>query len=298
MLRAARSARNLLGDSSERVADFLRSRLHADGGFIGRWGAADLYYTVFGMEGLLALGAELPAGPLAAYLRAFGCGESLDLVHLCCLGRCWAGLPAPGLSRGDRRAILDRIRAFRCRDGGYSHVESPLHGTAYGCFLALCAAQDLEADWDDLPAMAGCLQDLRAGDGGYANAPGLPVGSTPATAAAVCVLHHLGAEADPGLGDWLLRRCHAQGGFLATTAAPMSDLLSTATALHALWTMNAPLGRVKESCLDFVDGLWSPRGAFRAHRADDALDCEYTYYGLLALGHLSGCGLRTADRGE
>ena len=33
---------------------------------------------------------------------------------------------------------------------------------------------------------------------------------------------------------WLLERCHPRGGFFASTGTPVPDLLSTATALHAL----------------------------------------------------------------
>ena len=68
--------------------------------------------------------------------------------------------------------------------------------------------------------------------------------------------------------------------------APMPDLLSTATALHALAGMHVDLEPIQEPCLDFLDSLWSGRG-FCGSWADDAVDCEYTYYGLLALGHLS-----------
>ena len=64
-------------------------------------------------------------------------------------------------------------------------------------------------------------------------------------------------------------------------------MLSTATALHALSGMKASLESVKEPCLDFIDSLWTSAGAFYGHWADDVADCEYTYYGLLALGHLS-----------
>jgi hypothetical protein len=45
--------------------------------------------------------------------------------------------------------------------------------------------------------------------------------------------------------------------------------------------------RIKEACLDFIDTLWTPRGSFFGHWGEEILDCEYTYYGLLALGHLS-----------
>ena len=69
--------------------------------------------------------------------------------------------------------------------------------------------------------------------------------------------------------------------------APLPDLLSTATALHALTALQVPLDRVKEPCLDFIDTLWTNAGAFHGHWGDDAVDCEYTFYGLLALGHLT-----------
>lgn len=51
--------------------------------------------------------------------------------------------------------------------------------------------------------------------------------------------------------------------------------------------MQVPFDNVKEPCLDFVDSLWTNKGAFYGSWLEDTLDCEYTYYALLALGHLS-----------
>ena len=70
--------------------------------------------------------------------------------------------------------------------------------------------------------------------------------------------------------------------------APMPDLLSTATTLHALACLEREVpAPIRERCLDFIDTLWSAEGGFHGHWADDHLDAEYTFYGLLALGHLS-----------
>jgi hypothetical protein len=69
--------------------------------------------------------------------------------------------------------------------------------------------------------------------------------------------------------------------------APLPDLLSTATALHALAAMHVDFSAAKEPCLDFIDTLWSSKGGFYGTWEDDVLDCEYTFYALLALGHLS-----------
>ena len=66
----------------------------------------------------------------------------------------------------------------------------------------------------------------------------------------------------------------------------MPDLLSTATALHALAGEHVPFGHLKEPTLDFIDTLWTGK-AFCGTWADDEPDSEYTWYALLAMGHLS-----------
>jgi hypothetical protein len=287
MLQVARLAPKLLGESADLVAGFLRGRLNPDGGFQDRAGKSDLYYTVFGLEGLIALRADLPAQQVRGYLRDFGDGAGLDFVHLGCLARCWAALPAEMRSEAPADAILGRIESHRSGDGGYAAEPGAADGTVYGCFLALGAYQDCGRELPNSAGLTHCLRRLRAEDGGYANQQDVPLGLTPATAAAVTLLRQLGEPAPPELADWLLARCRPEGGFFATPIAPLPDLLSTATALHALSGMHANLEPIREPCLDFIDTLWTNKGGFHGNWADDDLDCEYTYYGLLALGHLS-----------
>ncbi len=286
MLRAASSAPNRLRDAAGRVRTFVESRLAGDGGFTGRSGASDLYYTVFGTECLLALGAEPPEA-LADYLSRLGDGQSLDFVHQVCLARCWAALPADVLPEATRAGLLDRIQQARCEDGGFSHVADARHGSTYGCFLTIAAHQDLRAELPDPEAVAGCIESMELGDGSFANDRRLGIGSTAATAAAVTALRHLARPADHTSADWLLEQCGPDGGFVAAPGMLSGDLLSTAIALHALAGSDVPLDEIREHCLDFLDGLWDDAGAFHGYRGDDVLDCEYAYYGLLAMGHLS-----------
>ena len=287
-----------------------------DGGFRGRSEGSDLYYTVFGLEGLLAIGTDVSAGRAppwrhraVGYLRGFGGGADLDFVHLACLARCRADVGVEP-EEPTRRTVLDNLESYRAADGGYAPARGAERGTAYGCFLALSAYQDLGAPMPRPERMAGCIESLRAADGGYANQAGSPTGLTPATAAATCVLRELGRPIDASVGGWLLGRCGESGGFLAVEGAPLPDLLSTATALHALALMGirgrdaglrkgvgdggpasgaatASLDTIRRKCLDFVLGLQADSGGFCGHWADDTADCEYTYYGLLALGHLA-----------
>src|SRR5690349_15423955 len=216
MLQVARLAPKLLGDAAELVTGFLSSQLNDDGGFADRAGSSDLYYTVFGLEGLGAMRADIPAARVQTYLRNFGDGSDLDFVHLSCLARCWANLPAEMRRDAPKEAILARTESFRSRDGAYNVSTGQDFGTLYGCFLALGAYEDLEVDLPDPEAMLQCVDRLRAADGGYANQCDMPVGLTPSTAAAATLLRHLGRDVDPAVANWLLARCHPEGGFFAT----------------------------------------------------------------------------------
>ncbi len=285
MLQVARLSPTLLGDAADLTAEFLAARLNPDGGFQDRGGASDLYYTVFGLEALTALRRTLPSAGVRRYLERHDDPAELDFVHTACLARCWADIGAAG--EAPAGALVERLEAYRTPDGGYSPTGGSEHGTAYGSFLALGAYEDLGVPLAEPDRLADSLAALRAADGGYGNRPGSADGLTPPTAAALTVQRRLARPADPRAVAWLRARHLPGGGFCASAATPIPDLLSTATALHALAGAHTPLEPLKESCLDFVDSLWTNTGGFYGNWGDDVQDCEYTFYALLALGHLS-----------
>lgn len=251
-----------------------------------RAGNRDLYYTVFALEGLLALQADLPTETTCVFLESFGHGAGLDLVHRACLARCWASMPKTSIDAARAQAIAAGIEEFRADDGGFGAEIGTPQGSVYHAFLAHGAYQDLGIPCPDPGILADSVLALNTTDGAFANTPGLAYGATSVTAAAVSLLRHLDRPAPTGLGEWLLARAHPAGGFLANPQAPAPDLLSTATALHALDDLQVEYSHLRERCLDFVDSLWTGK-AFCGHWADDTQDSEYTFYALLALGHLS-----------
>jgi prenyltransferase beta subunit len=284
----ARLAPRLLGESTDLVRAFLQRQLTEEGAGCDRSGRPDLYYTIFVLAGLQALDVPLPTDRIAAHLATHGEGAQLDFVHAGALARCWAALGPETIPPGLAEALLQRIEFFRKPDGGYEGDARLAHGTAYGAFVALGAYQDLGRTPPQPLRLIQGLRALETPDGAWSNLPGAVTGATNATAGAITLLRHLGLPAPTRAADWLLRQAHPQGGFLAVPGAPLPDLLSTATCLHALASMDRriPSG-IHERCLDFLDTLWSAEGGFHGHWADDHLDAEYTFYGLLALGHLS-----------
>jgi hypothetical protein len=246
---------------------------------------------VFGLDALTALQQSCDTEKLQRYLETFGDGATLDFVHLCALARCWVAIGKDAVAPATKAALTEKLGTFRARDGGFHPTADHARGTAYGAFLALAAYQDLGVALPNPMELVRSLKFLETEDGAWTNEVfgrgQMPIGATNSTAAAVTVLRNLAMPINAAVSQWLLAQAHPQGGFLAVPGAPIPDLLSTATALHALSGLQTSFESLKESCLDFVDSLWTNEGAFHGNWADEHVDCEYTCYGLLALGHLA-----------
>jgi hypothetical protein len=286
LLQVARLAPRLLADSTDLVRNFYARQFNEHGAACDRAGKPDLYYTIFALAGAQTLDVPIPVERTRGWLETFDDGEALDFVHLGALARCWAAI---GVSKNEHTsAILARLEKFRQPDGGYNSNRSAGFGTAYDAFVALGAYEDLGAKPPDVLNLIRSLKRLETSDHAWTNLPGQKTGSLNPTAAAVTLITHLGFPVNSAVGDWILAQAHPEGGFVAVPGAPIPDLLSTSTALHALACMERRVSsEIHEGCLDLIDTLWNAEGGFHGHWADDHLDAEYTFYGLLALGHLS-----------
>lgn len=288
MLQVARLAPSLLGEeASELVREFVLSQEHAEGGFCDREGEPDLYYTSFAIDCLTALQVELSEDGLKRFLEnRFAHLEELDFVHLCCLARSFSALSGK-LESDSLDSILGAIEGYRSKEGGYNQVKDAETGSSYACFLAYGAYADHGREIPDEEGVARCLEGLKVEGGAWANDVELPVPNIPSTAAAITICRNLRIPIPDETVAWILDSYHETGGFLPFPMAPMPDLLSTAVALHALDGLQVEFGEKQERILDFIDSLWTAAGGFHGTWDDDELDIEYTYYGLLALGHLA-----------
>ncbi|VGO17514.1 hypothetical protein PDESU_06111 [Pontiella desulfatans] len=125
LLQSAAASRRFLDEGSlDKIARFVRDRQNADGGFRGRDARSDLYYTVFAVACLKALGYPPPVFKIWKYVLSFGMGKELDLVHLVCLIRLRTVFPHLGFTR---RRLLNGLQRFKAE-------------SAYGLFLKLFAA--------------------------------------------------------------------------------------------------------------------------------------------------------------
>ncbi len=286
MFRQARKVADALGSDARReIIQFILSQQNDDGGFRGRSNRSDVYYSFFALACLLVLN-EPPPQTVAAYLEQLDRTE-LDLVHLSCLVRSKAILQfsrMPDFVQKLNPSLLRRGAAFVADSELVERLAGEMPRDLYHAFLLCQALEDVGRE----PAQAQLvpfIEECRAADGAYAKCPGLTHGTATCTAAAVLLQQRLGQTTPENLPDWVRRQQLPGGGFRASPLAPLPDLLSTATALTALKALDeAPSDAA--ACLDFVESNWTGAGGFCGSAVDSRSDCEYTFYGLLALSCL------------
>lgn len=266
---------------------FVLSLQQPDGGFPGRRGGSDLYYTDFALR-LLGL-LDAPAEAVCAsqgYLSTRIPRTLLEVFSLLNCRRLLGTCPVP--IKVDRTALRRTVAQQTLPDGGYTHLGGS-RLSAYQTFLGwLCCGLLSEAMPSREQALAR-VAALQRPDGGFVEQAGEEFTQTNATAAAVAFLAGEQALSEPQArraGDYLLST-QLDGGWPAHPQAPQSDLLSTFTALLTL----AALDQLAEADLRhtavFLRQSADPCGGFRSNPADLESDIEYTYYGVAALALLS-----------
>lgn len=297
-LRLATGVGQLPEDLRTRVADFYRAAQRADGGFAGREGPSDLYYTGFGLRGLALTGqlhgeaAERAAGFLAGQLQnRVAIVDFLSLVYGAMLIESAAGVDVFAQAAPDwRAAVADELERFRRPDGGYAKTDEGASSSTYYSFLMVLCLELIDRPVVEPERLAAFVASRVRVDGGFVEMGPMQRSGTNPTAAAIGLLKVLqrldDATRERSL-DFLLDMQTDEGGLRANTRIPLADVLSTFTGLLTL----ADLGGLDEVDLSaarsYVESMELPGGGFRGGLWDGATDVEYTFYGLGTLALLS-----------
>jgi len=274
------------------------------GGFAGRRGGADIYYTAFGLRAAALLGVGSPgfwerAGSFVvqAGTRAAGTVECFSTLAaarpvLERAGEHSSSLLKASLTEAARPVLDDLSR------GGPSAESPGREPTLYGTFLAMHCWGMIGQPMPDGDEAARFVLARRQADGGFSDS-GARGSGTNATSAAVAVLSasgELDEETAAGAARFFGRMQDGTGGSLAHGKAPAADLLSTFTALVAAVEVRGLHMIGLGDCGRFARELACDDGGFRAARPDDETDVEYTYYGVATMGLLAGIAAAGAPR--
>jgi geranylgeranyl transferase type-2 subunit beta len=296
-VRLAAGLQDLDPARAARHRDFLLTFQREDGGFSGRAGGSDLYYTSFAVRALALLGAldESPTEKVASYLKRTARRDGYSLIDL--VSWFYSAITvqlAGGLAAfDDFEALADEVstalETFRRADGGYAKTHEGGAGSTYHTFLAVLCYELLGRTTPDADSIVRFLLSRRREDGGFVEIGPMRRGGTNPTAAAAVLLRRFGAaDADVLAGDarFLDLVRGDEGGLRANTQIPFCDLLSTFTGLLTAHELGLADRIDARACADFVESLEERGGGFRGAVWDEEADPEYTFYGLGSLALL------------
>jgi geranylgeranyl transferase type-2 subunit beta len=283
----------------QRHASYLHSVQNSDGGYSGREGDSDLYYTGFALRGLSVLDALTPeqcertAGFLRTTLtREASVVDFFSLLYSCLLVQASGG---PDVLAGSPPDWPERVAAtlegFRTPDGGYAKGPGGVSGSTYHTFLVALCYQLLGRDVPRPDEIARFVQSRRREDGGFVEIAPMRRSGTNPTAAAVGLLTlvepaigPMSPEVRDGVAGFLAEMPSLEGGLRANSRVPLADLLSTFTASWTLAELGA-LDRIEaDSMRAYAEGVERDEGGFHGGLWDEGFDVEYTFYGLGVLG--------------
>jgi geranylgeranyl transferase type-2 subunit beta len=281
------------------------SQQQPDGGFCGRAGASDLYYTPFALRGLAVLGHQDDSATSRAgdYLRGQLQQQVsvIDLISLIFAGKqleAWTGQDVFDQANADwPTAVVARLEALRRPDGGYAKTVAGQASSTYQTFLITLTYELLELPLPRPERAAQFLLGQQRADGGFVEIGVMRRSGTNPTAAAIgglLVLQPLvdrpllSSENRASAAQFLLASFTDAGGLRANTQIPIADLLSTYTGLQTLVDLDAGQQVDPERVRQFVAPLQQPSGGYLAADWDEVADVEYSFYGVAVQGLLSG----------
>lgn len=284
---AARTGFEKLSQNEQQsLKSFVEDSILNSGAFKSQSGEEDLYKTSFGVCLNRIMGIDKNCEATTAYLRKQADGEGLDYIFISALARAWKFYSHDSLEIGSYSKIAEKLEYNRCSDGLWNQASGTAFGSIYGTYLAILSYQNLSHGIPDEGKIANGLNNLKSDDNVYGTDRGAQNGSTPATAMATTLLHYVEDPYDYCV-SWLLKQQHSDGGFLAVSQMPFSDVQSTVYTVQALkYAAPDELEKIKGSVESFLMSMKKESG-FTGHCKDSYTDIENTYFALAGLGMIA-----------
>ena len=297
MIRLTFGAAKLPSETQKLHGNYVLSRQRADGGWAGREGESDIYYTSFALRSLAILGlldgevAQRSGDFLRSRMRSHeGIVDLLSLVYSVKLLEATCSLDAfEGAQEDWEKRLAELLHTLRRDDGGFSKSLEGRTGSTYQTFLVLLCLELIERPCPEAEAAYDFLMSQQQDDGGFLEIRvGKRSGANP-TAAAMGALRILGKLHDvvaEDAAEFLAELQTDEGGFQANTRIPLPDLLSTFTACVTLADVEQLSSISIKGVQQYAESMQQTTGGFRGFEYDPGDDVEYSFYGLGTLALL------------
>jgi geranylgeranyl transferase type-2 subunit beta len=272
----------------------------SDGGFRGRQGNSDFYYTDFAVRTLAALSPERAALDRAARYIANPPQPPrgvIDCFSVLNVRRMLANrLPVDAAAGAfDPAALTAQLQAHVSVNGGLARSAGGVQTSAYHTFLGALCFQLLGSELPEMGRAIAAVRALECPDGGFVESTGqtIPQTSVTAAAAAFLMLHNALPDDTLKTARFLAEMQCADGGLKPHAAVPQGDLLSTFTGLTVIGSLGALHLVDLAGVARFLRNCACASGGFAPIAGSDAADVEYTFYGLGTLALLRTSGLES-----
>ncbi len=293
-LRLALGAAATEADWRDRHAEWLRAQQASDGGFGGREGESDPYYTAFALRALWVLGQldDATGAAAAEFLRSrLSERESIiDLISLifasAIVEMAVGEVVLPDDDTAWRGNVASLLNSLRTDDGGFAKTPEGRAGSTYQTFLSVLAYELIDVPIPEPDRIEAFLEAQRHPEGGYLEIRAAKRAGVNPTAAAIGTLKALDRldRIDPApVRDFLAEMQSDEGGLTANTRIPFADLLSTFTGLLTLADLNATSAVNVEAIERYALAMQAPRGGFFGFSLDQIADVEYSFYGIASI---------------
>lgn len=270
----------------------------ADGGFAGRQGESDLYYTSFALRSLAILGyldgeiAQRAGNFLGGRLRGQeSVVDFLSLIYSTALLDSAAGIQVMAAACPDwQTAVETELHALRRTDGGFAKTRQGNASSMYHTFLVLLCLELMGRPITDTESLVRFVKSQSADGGGFREIRVSKRAGVNPTAAAIGILRILDAldeTTKESTIDFLFEMQTDEGGMRANTRIPIADLLSSFTGLLTLTHLEAHHEVDRAALTRFAESLELDDGGFHGAAWDSAHDVEYSFYGLGCIALLS-----------
>ncbi|MBT4692930.1 MAG: beta-hydroxylase [Planctomycetaceae bacterium] len=290
-IRLASSLGHVDDETRQRHTDWIWSCQRNDGGFSGREGSSDLYYTAFALR-TLAMTGELfgdPALRVAQYLSSqLNTEQSIvdlaSLIYAATLLDNAAGIDIYEKAHPNwRDQCSDYFETLRRDDGGYARTVEGGSSSTYNSFLVLLCRELIERPLNDPEHLIEFIMSQQSDEGGFREIRVQKRGGTNPTAAAIGVLKILAALPEKVVTqtvEFLAEMQNDEGGLRANSRIPIADILSTFTGFLTLQDLNGDSEIDKQRLMQYANSLEQQSGGFLGAAWDKVCDVEYTFYGL------------------
>ncbi|MEM6691655.1 MAG: prenyltransferase/squalene oxidase repeat-containing protein [Planctomycetota bacterium] len=295
-LRLALGASRLPSETRQLHGDWIVAQQRDDGGFAGREGGSDPYYTAFGLRSLWILDRldKDIATRAGEFLRARIDGrdsiiDAISLVFAAAICELAQGVVVLPDEDDWRNNFANLIETLRTSDGGYAKSPEGKAGSTYQTFLNLLCLQLIDRMPSDIDPIVDFIQSQLQPEGGYREIRAAKRAGVNPTAAAVGTLKVLD-RLDPAIAEetseFIADLHTSEGGLTANTRIPFADLLSTFTGNLTLIDLGAGSLVQESATRRYAYSMQSAEGGFHGFALDQETDVEYTFYGVSALSLL------------